>query len=25
VDQMLSGYILVVTGFNERSVRKVSC
>jgi predicted polyphosphate/ATP-dependent NAD kinase len=25
VDQMLSGYMMVVTGYNERAVRKVSC
>jgi predicted polyphosphate/ATP-dependent NAD kinase len=25
VDQMLSGYLTVVTGYNERAVRKVSC
>jgi predicted polyphosphate/ATP-dependent NAD kinase len=25
VDEMLSGYIMVVTGYNERAVRKVGC
>jgi predicted polyphosphate/ATP-dependent NAD kinase len=25
VDEMLSGYMMVVTGYNERAVRKVSC
>ena len=25
VDEMLSGYIMVVTGYNERAVRKVAC
>ena len=25
VDQMLTGYLAVVTGYNERAVRKVSC
>lgn len=25
VDEMLSGYVKVVTGFNERAVRKVTC
>ena len=25
VDEMLSGYLTVVTGYNERAVRKVSC
>jgi predicted polyphosphate/ATP-dependent NAD kinase len=25
VDEMLSGYLTVVTGYNERAVRKVAC
>jgi predicted polyphosphate/ATP-dependent NAD kinase len=25
VDEMLSGYMMVVTGYNERAVRKVAC